>query len=115
MTKKKTTKVHIILRLATTLALFIAQAKAILAAILANAKLFPAPTPTTAQLSSDIDALDLAETATHTRTKGTVEARDAKEVIVRADLALLRGYVQSVADADPDNAPSIAQAAGMAV
>jgi hypothetical protein len=112
---KKITKALIVLHFARTAIALLAQAKAVLAAILANAKLFPAPTPPTAQLSSDIDALDAAETATHTRTKGTVEVRDAKEAIVRADLHLLRSYVQTVADADPANAASIAQAAGMAV
>jgi len=95
--------------------LILALAKAIATAVAANKLLFPAPNPSLAQLTSDIAALDVAETATHTRATGTVETRNAKLAVVNSDLDLLRAYVQTVADADPANAASIATSAGMFV
>ena len=71
------------------------------------------PHPTTATLSADIAALDAAELATHTRALGTVEARDAKLVIVRSDLRQIVGYLQGLVDLDPANAATIAKNAGL--
>jgi len=89
--------------------------KAIESAVVADKVTFPAPTPPMAQFAVHISDLDAAETATHTRAKGTVETRDAKLAIVVSDLVLLRGYVQQLADADPANAAEIAQKAGMTI
>ena len=77
--------------------------------------MFPTPNPPLAQLSTDIDSLDTAETATQTRTKGTAAARDAKLVIVRADLVKVCAYVQELVDADAANAAVIAHNAGLAL
>ena len=90
-------------------------AKAVYSGLSTNKGLFPAPNPPLAQLSTDIDSLDTAETATHTRAKGTAGTRDAKLVIVRADLALVLTYVQGLVLAAPDNAATIAQSAGLAL
>jgi hypothetical protein len=92
----------------------LALAKAIQAAIAANPGIFKTPVPPLAQLASDLAALDTAQTAT-TSVKGAVEARNAKRVVVVADLHALRAYVQTVCDADPANAASIAETAKMSV
>jgi hypothetical protein len=90
----------------------LALAKAIQAAIAANPGIFKTPVPPLAQLASDLAALDTAQAAIAS-VKGAVEARNAKRVIVVADLHALRAYVQGLCDADPANAASIAQAAKM--
>jgi len=89
--------------------------KAIQTAVTADKVTFPAPNPPMVQLAVHISDLDNAQTATHTRTKGTIETRDAKLAIVVSDLELLRGYVQQLADADPANAAEIAKHAGMSI
>jgi hypothetical protein len=87
-------------------------AKVIHDALAANPGMFPTPNPPLPQFSTDISALDAAETASHLL-KGTSAARDAKLAIVISDLGQLRAYVQKVVDADPTNAADIAQNAGM--
>jgi len=91
----------------------LALAKAIYDALETNKGMFPSPNPPLAQLSLDITGLEAAETATHTRTRGTIEARDAKLIVVLSDLGKVRAYVQQVVDADPANAATIAQNAGL--
>ena len=77
---------------------------------------FPTPTPPIATLLADIAALNTAETAVLSRTKGAVETRNAKLAAVRNDLENLRGYVQIVAGAGtPANAPAVIEAAGMTI
>ena len=72
--------------------------------------------PSIATLQTDIAALNVAETVVLSRTKGAVETRNAKLVVVRSDLEHLRAYVQTVAyAANPSNAEAIIQSAGMAV
>ena len=116
MTKKETNpKVHVVLGLPRPVPALLSLAKAIEAAVASASKTFPSPTPTIAQLTADIASLDTAEAATLAKTKGSVQDCDAKLVILRSDLALLRAYVQQVADADVPNAATIAKAAGMSV
>jgi len=58
---------------------------------------FPSPTPSLATFQADVAALNTAETAVLSRSKGAVETRNAKLAVVRTDLDNLRTYVQSVA------------------
>ena len=75
---------------------------------------FPTPNPPIATFLADIAALNTAETAVLSRTKGAVETRNAKLAIVHADLENLKTYVQSVAGlGTPANAPAVIEAAGM--
>jgi len=84
------------------------------ATALANNPSFPTPNPPLATLLADIAALNTAETAVLSRTKGAVENRNAKLEIVRTDLENLKVYVQSVAQAAaPANAAAIIESAGM--
>src|SRR5579862_3873851 len=81
-----------------------------------NNPAFPSPTPPISTLQTDIAALNVAETAVLSRTKGAVENRNAKLVVVRSDLESLKAYVQAVAHATgPSNAAAIIESAGMAV
>lgn len=84
-------------------------------ALTTNKATFPSPTPTLVQFSTDIDALDTAEIATKTKTKGTVAIRDEKGQLVIADLHQLVAYVQQIANLSPDQAASIIELAGMTV
>jgi len=87
-----------------------------IATALTNNPSFPSPNPPIATLQTDIAALNAAETAVLSRTKGAVETRNAKLAVVRSDLENLRTYVQTVAHAaNPSNAEAIIQSAGMAV
>ena len=90
-------------------------AKAVYDGLSNNKGLFVTPNPPLLQLSTDIDAFDAAQTATQTRAKGTAAARDAKLVIVRAALVKVCAYVQGLVNADPANAATIAQSAGLSL
>ena len=76
---------------------------------------FPTPTPTLASVTGNIVALQTAEAAALSRIKGAVTARNDKKAALVAQLQLLKGYVQSVGDADPDSSAAAIQGAGMAV
>jgi hypothetical protein len=76
---------------------------------------FPAPVPSLAKVQAAIDALDKAETDVLSRTKGLPAIRnDAKKKLVDY-LQRLKGYVQAVANDNPDFAVSIIESAGMEV
>jgi hypothetical protein len=76
---------------------------------------FPSPVPTLVAVGAAIGALQTAETGALARTKGTVATRNEKRKALVALLEPLRAYVQTVADANPENGPSIIQSAGMSV
>lgn len=93
----------------------LAQAKAIHAAMSANQAIFTAPNPPLATLLTQIEALDAAEQATHTKAKGTAAVRNTKRNVLISSLELERAYVQSLADASPEEAVAIIEAASMKV
>jgi hypothetical protein len=76
---------------------------------------FPTPTPPLATVTAAIADLQVAETAVLARAHGAVATRDLKRAALVVLLQELRGYVQSTADADPENAPAIIQSAGIPV
>jgi len=77
---------------------------------------FPTPTVPLATLQADVAALNTAETAVLSRTKGAVEARNAKLAVVRTDLENLKTYVQSVAAvAAPSDADAMIESAGLTI
>ena len=103
-----------VLKLSNKVKTVIAQAQSVATSMAANATSFPSPTPTLAAFQADITALATAETAVLARTKGSVEARNAKLAIVKSDLENLKTYVQAVSDTvNPSNAPAIIESAGM--
>jgi hypothetical protein len=76
---------------------------------------FPSPAPTLAEVTAATTALEAAETATLARTKGSVPTRNEKRLALVTLLRQLKGYIQTVADANPDTAVSVIESAGVAV
>jgi hypothetical protein len=76
---------------------------------------FKTPVPSLATVTTAIGDLHVAQTAVQARTKGTVAIRDEKRMALVTLLKQLRGYVQTTADASPDNAVSIIESSGIAV
>jgi hypothetical protein len=103
-----------VLKLPTRVTDFVKFAQAVLAAMTGNTH-FPNPSPTLAAVTALITALANAETATQTRAKGTVPARNAARAALLTALHQLKAYVQQVADADPDNAAAIIVSSGLSV
>jgi len=81
----------------------------------ANQTLFPTPPVPLATVLVQIQDLATAEQATKTGTKGTVPIRNAKRAVVVTTLESMRMYVQSLCDANPEQAAMIAAAAGMVI
>ena len=77
---------------------------------------FPANTVTLANATLHINALDSAETALTTKPPtGTTQQRDAAKKVVTDDMESLRLYVQTLVNASPAQAETIAASAGMTV
>jgi hypothetical protein len=93
----------------------LALAQAIYNALKANANLFTQPNPALAILSQQIQDLETAHQATFTRAKGTIAARNAKRDVLVTSLECERMYVQSLCDANPEQAETYITAAGMGV
>jgi hypothetical protein len=103
------------LSLQPRVAAFLPQARAIYSGFEAHPTLFPSPPVPLATLLVQIQDLDTAEQATKTGTKGTVPVRNAKRAVLVTSLESMRTYVQSLMDANPEQAALIAAAAGMSV
>jgi hypothetical protein len=76
---------------------------------------FPTPTPTVAVLAAAVNDLHDAETTALSRAKGSATVRNDKRTALVALLQQLDGYVQSVADATPENGAAIIESAGLTV
>jgi hypothetical protein len=76
---------------------------------------FPNPMPTLAEVTSAIAALNAAETAALTRTKGAVLTRNGAQTTLVTLLRQLRGYIQTVADADAATSAATIAGAGISV
>ena len=104
-----------VLKLSPRIKNVITFAQSVASALTDNAS-FPSPNPPLATLQANITALSNAETAVLARTKGAVQDRNAKLATLRTDLETLKSYIQGVADAaNPTNAASIVESAGMTV
>jgi hypothetical protein len=80
-----------------------------------NNPAFPAPVPALAAISAAVSDLQAAETVALTRVKGAAAARNDKRAVLVSLLQQLRGSVQAVADATPENGATIIQSAGLGV
>ncbi len=91
------------------------KAKTIFGKLTGNAKFplssWPANIISLAQLGTDIDAFDAAQTAVKKKT-GTVADRNTKMNTVHADLVDILTMVQKTANLDPANAEDIIKGAG---
>jgi hypothetical protein len=74
---------------------------------------FPTPPVPYATSLSHINDLDTAEQVALKGAKGSAADRNTKLVIVKGDMRLYKGYVQSVADTNVANSKSIIESAGM--
>jgi hypothetical protein len=82
---------------------------------LTNNPHIPNPVPTPSALATAVAALVAAENNALTRVKGAVVQRNAAKKGLVQQLQLLKANVQSIADADPDNALTIIESAGITV
>ena len=102
----------VVLLLPRSVTALVKLAQAVLAGMTNNA-FFPSPNPPLPALSTLTAKLDAAESAVKTRAVGTVPARNvAKEALVQA-LHDVRAYVQSVANANPEQAEAMIASAGL--
>jgi hypothetical protein len=76
---------------------------------------FPNPTPPLAAIAAAASELHAAQTAALTRAKGAAAARNEKRTALVQLLVHLKAYIQSQADANPENAASIIEGAGVAL
>jgi hypothetical protein len=76
---------------------------------------FPDPNPSLATVASAITELREAQVTKETRTRGTAMARNEKLATALGLLTRLKGYVQGVANDNPENAAAIIESAGMSV
>jgi hypothetical protein len=76
---------------------------------------FPSPVPPLATVSTAAAALHAAESTALARTKGMVAARNDRRTALVTLLQQLRGYIQTVADADFETAATVIKSAGIAV
>jgi hypothetical protein len=76
---------------------------------------FPSPLPALAVILAALNDLHAAETAALSRGKGAAAVRNAKLALLISLIQQLRAYVQSVADATPENGTAIIESAGFAV
>ena len=79
-----------------------------------NPTLFPNPVPTTLSIKTAVDEVTLAIANVKNR-KGTGAERKAKSVILKGLMNDVVLYVQGIANASPENAEVIINAAGMNV
>jgi hypothetical protein len=107
-------KVSAVLKMPKSVKKLTPFAQSVVTAMSDNAS-FPSPTPALATVSADIAALETAESAVLSRTKGAVETRNLKLATVRTDLEHLLAYAQQVADGNLTTAESVIQSAGMSV
>jgi len=94
--------------------LYISCARAIVKAM-ATSSWFPSPRPALATVESAVEALTTAQAATHMGGQAQTAIRNDKRRDLQVLLDQLRSYVQSVADANAENAASIIESAGMYV
>lgn len=76
---------------------------------------FPDPTPPLAVVASAVAELRDAQVTKASRTRGTAAARNEKLKTVVDLLTRLKGYVQGVANDNPEHAAEIIESAGMSV
>ncbi|HEV7229730.1 MAG TPA: hypothetical protein VGO45_00295 [Bacteroidia bacterium] len=109
-------KVTVVLKLSKkTVAQLIADAKSYEDGISKNATTFPTPNPTLANLNVLITNLELATVAASNRTRGAVAIRNAAKKALENALKILAGYVEAIANANPEHSESIVKMANMAL
>lgn len=102
------------LKLPTKVPALLSRAQNILLAM-TNNPAFPAPTPPLATVAGAIQELQLAETATLSRTKGAIATRNEKRIALVKVLQQLKSQVQATADLSVETSASVIESAGLVV
>jgi len=92
----------------------ITYVQAVLVALTNNAN-FPTSVPALSVLSAALTALQSSESQALSRLKGAVVARNDKKAALVTLMQQLRGYIQTTADADPENSAAIIKSSGLPV
>lgn len=92
----------------------ITYTQAVLAAMTNNPN-FPTPLPALSAVSAALTALQSAESQALSRIKGAVVVRNDKKAALVSLLQALRAYIQTTADADPENSAAIIKSSGLPV
>jgi hypothetical protein len=114
VTTKSIHRSTVTLRLPKSVPALIVYAQGIVKRMTGNPS-FPSPAPTLAAVMTAINELQIAETAALSRIKGAIAVRDEKRVTLVTLLQQVRAHIQVTADADPSNAASVIESAGVAV
>jgi len=103
-----TTTSHLIVagKIPTASAPLTAYTRGLIAGLTGNAHISN-PQPPIVTLTSLLGTFEAAETATVSRTKGTVGTRNSARTALRSALKTEVATIQTAADADPDNAEAI--------
>jgi hypothetical protein len=112
---KSVNAIQIVLNLPNRVDALITRTTTIHDAIAQNAKTFPSPTPTPVVFAGHIADLSSKQATAKTRAHGAAAIRDDARKLVILDCKQLAAYVQAIANANPDNADSIAGQADMTV
>lgn len=102
----------VVLLLPTNVPALVKFAQAVVAALTNNA-FFPNPNPPLTTVSALITKLDAAQTAVKTRAQGTVQARNTVKAQLVQALHDIRAYVQSIANANPEQAEEMIASAAL--
>jgi hypothetical protein len=105
--------VHVVMKLPRRIADYIVAAQKIHDQMEANAPTLPTPNPSLVLLQPQIDAVNTKEALVKARASGAVADRDAALKVLAVSLNTERAYVEGVCNANPTNALTIAQDAGM--
>ena len=109
---KSTQKSYVSLKMPRQVAALITYVQGIIVALTNNAH-FVTPVPSLSLIVAAVAALQQAEVAVQARTKGSVVARNDRKAALVTLLHQLRGYIQTTADADPENGAAIIQSSGL--
>ena len=111
-----TTTTHLIAvgKIPTSSAGLTAYTHGMIAALTNNVHI-SSPNPTIVTLTGLLGTFEAAETATVSRTKGTVGARNAARASLRSALKTELATIQAAADADPENAEAIITSTSLTV
>jgi hypothetical protein len=92
----------------------ITYVQAVLVAMTNNPN-FTTPLPALSVISAALTALQTAESQALSRIKGAVVVRNDKKAALVSLLQQLRSYIQTTADADPENSAAIIKSSGLPV
>jgi hypothetical protein len=99
------------LKLPSIVALLLAYGRHVVQSMTNNTWVPSPPTPL-ATVTTDLDALETAESTAKSGAKGTAAARNAKKKTAIVDLKDLAGYTEKTANQNPDHAIEIIQSSG---